>query len=197
MSASMIGVVPILYFSGAAGSNSVLEVAELPEVDPFAFVVDRGQPTLIFCHPVNAADPRGVVSLAARVAGVFGLRHRPQVLDPVVVADAVDVVDEVWVGTTHEFPDDAMRDPDYAVGADADVPFGVEASCGFPREDFVPRHVVGAWVPEQLPRGRVMSENLPQFGLRWQGVSVHSSSPCDMGTSVIDQMGSVKGPVCR
>ena len=26
---------------------------------------------------------------------------------------------------------------------------------------------------------------------------VHSSSPCDMSTSVIDQMGSVKGPVCR
>lgn len=26
---------------------------------------------------------------------------------------------------------------------------------------------------------------------------VHSSPPCGMGTSVIDQMGSVKGPVCR
>lgn len=196
-SAPVVGVIPILDFSSAAGGNGVLEVSELPEVNAFAFVVNRSQPPLVFCDPVDATDPRCIVALALCVSGVLSLRHRPQVFDPVVVPDSIDVVDEIWVGTMHEFPDDTVRNPDRAVCADTDVPLRVAATCGFTRKDFVPRGVAGAQVPEQSPRGGVMLKNFYQFGLGWQNVGVHSGAPCDMGTSIIDQMGNVKEPVCH
>lgn len=195
MSAPVIGVVPILGFTSAAGCNSALEVSVLPEVDPLAFVVDRSQPALVFCDPVNAADTRGIVSFTTRVPSVFGLCHRPQILDTVVVSDAIDVVDEVRVYAVDELPDHAVGYPDRAFGSDADVTFGVDAACGSIPEDFVPRYVVRTRIPEQLSRRSVVAEKLCEFGLWGKLVGGHSAAPCDVGTSVIDQMEKVKEQV--
>lgn len=194
---TMIRVIPVLGFPGTAGGDGGLKTTELPEVDTFAFVVNRRQPALVFCDPVDATDAGCVMPLAARVAGVFSLRHRPQVFNPVVVSDSVDVVDKIWVGAMHEFPDDPMCDPDCFVGADADVPLRVEASCGLSGEDLVPRGIAGARIPEQLPRSWDVLKNFQQGGLGRQSIGAHIGAPCNMGTSVIDQMGEVKELVCH
>lgn len=189
---TMIGVVPIFNLSSATGGNSIRELAELSEVDACTFVVDRSQPTLIFCDPVDTTDARCVVSFTARVSSIFGLRYRPQVFNPVIVSNAVDVVDKVWVSSVYKFPDNPVRYPDHPVGSDANIPLGVEAPCGFSCKDLSPWSIVGARVPKQLSRVRGVSEDFQQFDLRWQGVGGHTNTPCGVGTSVIDPMGNVK-----
>lgn len=193
----MVRVVPISNFSCMASGNRVCEISKLSEVDALTFMVDRGQPTLIFCNPVDATDARCVMPFAARVPGVFSLRDRPQVFNSVIMSDSVDVVDKIWVNPIYKFPNNSMRNPDCTVGADSDVPLGVEAPCGFSCKDFVPRDVIRTVVPEQLPCVGGIAKNVQQFRLRRQNGDGHIGAPCDVGTSVVDQMRNVKDPVCR
>ena len=188
----VVGMVSIFNFSGMAGSNSVLEISVLSETNSFPFVVNRSQPTLIFCNPVDAAYSGRVVSLATCVPSVFSLCDRSQVFDAIVISDAVYMVDEIRIDTVYEFPNYSMGYPDSAVSSDTDVSFGVEAPCWLVTEHFVPRDIVRTRFPEQLSQRRIVVEDFYKFGLRRKLVGGHYESPCDMGTSVLDQTGIVK-----
>ena len=192
MSSTMVSVVPVFNFCSTSSGDSIFEITILPEVDSFAVVMDRSQPSLVFINPVNSTDAGGVVPFAPSISGVFGLRHRPQVLDSVIMADTVDMVDEVWVNSINKFPDYSVSDPHQSICAYPYIPFGVYTSCGFVTEDFIPRNVPRAVFPKQLTCDGVIPKDRVQFCLCGECSGSHIETPCDMGTSVIDHIEIVK-----
>jgi hypothetical protein len=150
----------IPHFRGFPGAYSVEPINVFTQVY-LSWANNNVRPPPAFCRaPADAHYSRWIVFPDWKVASVSLVADITQIVQEVVVPDAVLVIDLLWPGAAVHEPDQAMGLVVFAVNHDADIAFVDSASSGPNRRS------IRVWfAPIQVSSRRIIPEQIQRLGL--------------------------------